>query len=151
MAYWLCKTEPGEYGYDDLERAGTDVWDDVRNFTALRHMRAMQPGDLALIYHSGRERAIVGVAEVVSEPRPDPDAGDERIVVVDVRARSRLPRPVTLAEIKAHPAFADWELVRIPRLSVMPVSKERWRLIMEMAGAGPAGSGPAGSGSPGGR
>lgn len=134
MAYWLCKTEPETYGYDDLERAGTDVWDGVRNPTALKHMRAMRPGDQVLIYHSGRSRAVVGVAEVVSPPRPDPAAGDDRIVVVDFRALRRLPRPVTLDEIRARPEFAGWELLRIPRLSVMPVSEERWRLLLAMAG-----------------
>jgi len=142
MAYWLCKTEPEEYGYEDLERAGTDVWDGVRNPTALKHMRSMQPGDQVLIYHSGRSREIVGLAEVVAPPRPDPDAGDARIVVVDMRAVRRLPRPVTLAEIKARPEFAGWELVRIPRLSVMPVSEAHWRLLLDLAGD------PEGGGTP---
>ncbi|HEY8449285.1 MAG TPA: EVE domain-containing protein [Bacillota bacterium] len=135
MAYWLLKTEPGEYAYADLERVGTDRWDGVRNAVALKHLRAMRPGDLALIYHTGSERAIVGVAEIVSDPYPDPAA--ERWPVVDVRARRRLPRPVTLAEIKADPAFAAWELVRLPRLSVMPVPDEHWRRILAMAGASP--------------
>lgn len=133
MAYWLVKTEPEEYAYDDLERAGTDVWDGVRNPTALKHLRAMRPGDQVFIYHTGRQRAIVGVAEVVSEPYPDPAARAPRYVVVDLRAVRRLPRPVTLDEIKASPAFAGWELVRISRLSVMPVTEGRWRLLHAMA------------------
>lgn len=126
MARWLLKTEPEEYSYDDLVAEGRGRWDGVRNPTALRHLRAMRPGDVALIYHTGKEKAIVGVAEVVSEPYPDPNAGDEGLVAVDVRARARLPRPISLTEIKADPAFADWELVRISRLSVMPVRDEHW-------------------------
>ncbi len=136
MANWLLKTEPKEYSYDDLEKAGRDVWDGVRNPTALAHLRCMRQGDRAFIYHTGSEKAVVGLAEVVSEPYPDPAAGGPR-VVVDVSPLGRLPRPVTLAEIKARPEFAGWELVRLPRLSVMPVSPERWQRILELAGATP--------------
>lgn len=136
MAFWLLKTEPEEYSYDRLYAAGRDRWDGVANPTALRHIRAMRPGDLALIYHTGKEKAVVGIAEVVSPPYPDPKAGDGRRAVVDVAARERLARPVTLAEIKADPAFAGWELVRMPRLSVMPVGEAHWRRLLAMAGAG---------------
>jgi len=134
VAFWLLKTEPEEYGYADLAAAGRDRWDGVKNPTALRYLRAMAPGDRAFIYHSGRERAVVGVAEVVSRPYPDPSGTDPRLVVVDVEPRGRLHRPVTLAAIKADPAFAGWELVRLPRLSVMPVPTPYWERILEMGG-----------------
>jgi predicted RNA-binding protein with PUA-like domain len=127
------KTEPDEYGYGDLEKLGRDRWNGVRNFRAIAHMRAMAAGDLAFVYHTGKEKAIVGVAEVVAPAYPDPTAGDKRFVVVDVSPRRRLPRPVTLGEIKADPAFAAWELVRIPRLSVMPVPPGHWQRILDMA------------------
>lgn len=132
MAFWLLKTEPEEYGYADLAAAGRDRWDGVRNPTALRHLRAMAPGDRAFIYHSGKQRAVVGVAEVVSAPYPDP--ADPRLAVVDLEPRGRLARPVTLAAIKADPAFAGWELVRLPRLSVMPVPPVFWEQILQMGG-----------------
>lgn len=134
VAFWLLKTEPGEYSYADLEAAGRDRWDGVKNPTALRHLRAMVPGDRAFIYHTGRERAVVGVAEVVSPPYPDPDGDDPRWVVVDVLPRGRLVQPVSLATIKAESAFVGWELVRLPRLSVMPVPPAHWERILQMAG-----------------
>lgn len=134
VAYWLLKSEPGEYGYADLERAGRDRWDGVHHPAAQRHLRAMRPGDLALFYHTGGERAVVGVCRVVSEPYPDPAAADARAVVVDVEPVYRLPRPVALTAIKADPAFARWELVRQARLSVMPVPEPLWRRVHTMAG-----------------
>lgn len=136
MAYWLMKTEPETFSFADLERLGRDRWDGVRNNTAQIHLRRMQPGDLALIYHSVSERAIVGVARVVSAPYPDPTAPDPRYVCVDVVPVQRLARPVGLDEIKVDPFFADWELVRISRLSVMPVSEERFQRILAMAAQG---------------
>lgn len=132
MAYWLMKTEPDEFSYGDLESRGREPWNGVRNFTALKHMRAMQPGDPVLIYHTGNERAVAGVGQVVGDAYPDPEAGDERFVIVDVAPLYRFRRPVTLAEIKADERFADWELVRQSRLSVMPVSEERWRWLHDM-------------------
>lgn len=132
MAHWLMKTEPEEFSYEDLERAGREPWNGVRNPGALKHMRSMRPGDWAFIYHTGDIRAIVGVARIVSEPYPDPTAENPRIVVVDVAPERRLARPVTLAEIKADPQFADWDLVRQSRLSVMPVGAERWELLLTM-------------------
>ncbi len=134
MAYWLLKTEPDEYGYDDLVRLGRDRWNGVRNFRALANMRRMAAGDLAFVYHTGKQKAIVGVAEIVAPAYPDPAGGDERFVVVDVVPRRRLPRPVTLAAVKADPAFAAWELVRLPRLSVMPVPPAHWQRLLAMAG-----------------
>ncbi|WP_242822448.1 EVE domain-containing protein [Thermaerobacter marianensis] len=136
VAYWLVKTEPSVYSYADLEREGTDYWDGVRNNLAQKHMKAMQPGDLVLVYHTGSEKQAVGVAEVVRGAYPDPTDPTGRWVAVDLKARLRLPRPVTLVQIKADPAFKDWELVRNSRLSVMPVPEPLWERIMRMAGLG---------------
>jgi predicted RNA-binding protein with PUA-like domain len=130
---WLLKTEPGDFSFDDLERAVSTVWDGVANFTALRHMREVRKGDRALIYHTGNERAVVGTATVLSDAYPDPKLDDPRIVVFDVEADERLLRPVTLAEVKADPAFEGFDLVRLPRLSVMPVPRELWDRILKMA------------------
>lgn len=132
MGYWLMKTEPGEYGYHHLEEKGLDVWDGVRNFAAQKNIKAMRPGDMAFIYHTGKEKSIVGVAEVTT--RPYPVQGPESLHVIDVTPGYRLSRPVTLAEIKRDPAFSGWDLVRLPRLSVMPVSLEHWLRIHGMAG-----------------
>ena len=133
MAHWLLKTEPSTYSYADLERDKRTTWDGVTNPTALKNLRAMKKGDLAFIYHSG-EKQIIGIAEVVSDSRPDPKKPkDTKLVVVDLRPLARLSRPVTLAEIKSRKEFADWELVRISRLSVMPVSEERWETLCKMA------------------
>ena len=132
--FWLLKTEPDHYSYADLERDGATVWDGVSNNAALMHIRKMRTGDLALIYHTGEERQAIGVAEVTSEPYPDPKAADAKLVVVDVRPLRRLPRPVTLANVKADPAFADFALVRQGRLSVVPVAPEDWRRLLALAG-----------------
>lgn len=134
QGYWLLKTEPGDYSWDDLERDRRTVWDGVGNFTALRHMRDAKKGDRALIYHTGDERAAVGVARVVSGVYPDPKETDPRIVVFDVEPEERLARPVTLAEVKAIPELAGWDLVRLPRLSVMPVPPEHWKRLLALGG-----------------
>jgi predicted RNA-binding protein with PUA-like domain len=126
---WLLKTEPGEFSYDDLERAGRSRWDGVSNPVAVRHLREMKPGDRVLVYHTGGEKAVVGEAEVVSEPYPDPK--NRRLAVVDLEARGRLARPVTLAEIKALPVFADSPLVRQGRLSVVPLTAAQWKAVAE--------------------
>jgi predicted RNA-binding protein with PUA-like domain len=131
MAFWLFKQEPDEFGYADLEAAGSAVWDGVANPAAQKHLRAVAVGDKAFFYHTGGEKAVVGVMEVVGGPRPDP--ADEKRVVVEVKPVRRLKNPVTLAAIKADASFADWELVRVPRLSVMPVSAVRWKKIEAMA------------------
>lgn len=132
--YWLLKTEPDCYNWADLEREGQTIWDGVANNVALKHLREMQPGDEALIYHTGDERRAVGLAQIVSAPYPDPQGGDAKLVVVDVRPLASLPRPVTLADIKADPAFADFALVRQSRLSVVPVTAEQWQQLLAMAG-----------------
>jgi predicted RNA-binding protein with PUA-like domain len=134
MAYWLLKTEPAAYSYDDLAREGVTSWDGVANTVALKHMRAMAVGDQALIYHTGDERRAVGLAEVTSAPYPDPRQSDSKLVVVDVRATGALPNPISLATIKAEPFFADFALVRQSRLSVVPINAEQWARLLAMAG-----------------
>lgn len=129
--YWLLKTEPSTYSYADLERDGKAVWDGVSNPVALRNLRGMAAGDRCFIYHTGDEKRIVGVAAVTKAAYPDPKASDPKLVVVDLKPVERVARPVTLAEIKADSRFADWQLVRQARLSVMPVSADRWKAILD--------------------
>ena len=126
---WLLKTEPTEYSYDDLEREKKGRWDGVTNPVALRNLSAMKAGDRVLVYHTGAERAVVGTAEVVAEAYPDPKAKRGALVVVDVAARGRLGRPVTLAQIKAMAEFADSPLVRQGRLSVVPITAPQWKAL----------------------
>lgn len=132
MAYWLMKTEPDEFSYTDLEQRAREPWNGVRNAVALKHMRAMQPGDSFLFYHTGNEKAVVGVGRIATAPYPDPTAEKDSFVIVDTAPGYRFQRPVTLAEIKADPRFANWELVRQSRLSVMPVSEEMWAWLHEI-------------------
>lgn len=133
MALWLLKTEPDTYSWDDLSRDKKAVWDGVNNALALKHIRSMKKGDLALIYHTGDERAAVGVAEITSAPYADPKEGDEKLAVVDLKPKRKLGRPVTLSDIKADKAFAGWDLLRIGRLSVVPVPEPMWKRIEELA------------------
>jgi predicted RNA-binding protein with PUA-like domain len=134
-AYWILKTDADTYPFDQLARERRAVWDGVSNALALKHLRSMAKGDRAFIYHSGDEKALVGLARIASDPYPDPKAGDPKLTVVDVEAGSRLARPVTLAAIKSDPAFADLGLVRMSRLSVVPVPAEQWKRLLAMAGA----------------
>ena len=131
MPFWLFKQEPDCYSFDDLERDGETVWDGVTNTLAQKHMRSIGTGDKVFFYHTGDEKAIVGVMRVIGDPTPNPE--NEKQVHVTVGPVKRLSRPVTLAEIKADESFADWELVRISRLSVMPVSAAIWKKIELMA------------------
>lgn len=133
--YWLVKTEPSTYSYDDLEREQTAVWDGVKNPVALRNLRSMHPGDQVLVYHTGDERAVVGWATVVSAPYADPKKKDPKLTVIDLKAQRRLPRPVTLAQIKADKTFTDLPIVRQGRLSVSPVTEPQWAKILKLAGA----------------
>jgi predicted RNA-binding protein with PUA-like domain len=133
MAYWLLKTEPTVYSFANLEKDKKTVWDGVSNNLALKHIRSMHQGDQAFIYHTGEEKAVAGVAEIASDPYPDPKKADAKLAVVDVKAKERLPRPVSLSEIKAQNKLKDFELVRLPRLSVMPVSEAVWTQLLEMA------------------
>lgn len=134
MAYWLLKTEPENYSYSDLERDRSTVWDGVNNTLALKHMRTMLIGDLALIYHSGKERQVVGVAEVVSQPYSDPKLNDAKRVVVDMRAVRKVPQPITLEQIKQDGNFENFDLLRLSRLSVVPVSEPHWQRLLKLAG-----------------
>jgi len=133
--YWLLKTEPSDYSYADLSRDGKTVWDGVSNNLALKHLRNMKAGDWAFLYHTGKERALVGIAEVISDPYPDPKKSDAKLAVVDVKAREELPQSVSLAEVKADSEFSDFALVKLPRLSVMPVTPPQWNRLLAMAGA----------------
>jgi len=131
MARWLMKSEPGSYGWDDLVRDGGTEWDGVRNPAARLHLKAMRKGDEALFYHSGGERAAVGVMRLTREAAPDPkDADWVSVAVAPVRP---LPAPVTLKAIKAEPELAKMELIRQSRLSVSPVRDEEWETILDMA------------------
>ena len=133
MAYWLFKEEPNHYSFDDLVRDKRTVWEGVENNLALKHLRSVQEGDHVLFYHTGTEKAVVGVMEVVKCPYPDPARDDARLVVVDVKPVRRLNRAVSLAEIKSNPKLADFALVRISRLSVMPVTDEQWSEIERLS------------------
>jgi len=132
---WLLKTEPSTYSFADLERDGKAVWDGVSSNAALKNIRAMKKGDRALVYHSGDEKAVVGIAEITSSPYPDPKQNDPKLVVFDLKPKKRLPRAIALAEIKKQKSLANFDLVRIPRLSVMPVMEKQWEILMKMSGA----------------
>jgi predicted RNA-binding protein with PUA-like domain len=132
--HWILKTEPSTYGFPDLVRERRTRWEGVSNAVALKHLRSMREGDDALIYHTGNEKSLIGLARIASAPYPDPAQKDEKLVVVDVEAGKALPRPVSLAEIKADPAFKDLGLVRLSRLSVVPVEPDQWKRLLAMAG-----------------
>ena len=129
MAAWLLKTEPDVYSLDDLERDGKTVWDGITNNAALKHLRTMRAGESCFVYHTGKERAVVGIAKVASPPYAS--GADPKLAAVDLAFEKRLARPVTLAEIKADPFFAEWELVRQARLSVVPTPAEVWKFIID--------------------
>lgn len=133
MAHWLIKTEPSVYSYDDLVKAKRATWDGVSNPGALKNIRAIRKGDELFFYHTGDAKRIVGVAKAESGAYPDPKAKDGKFVVFDLSPVKRLARPVTLSEIKSRKEFAEWELVRQGRLSVMPVPEKIWNAILKMA------------------
>lgn len=132
MAYFLLKTEPSVYSYDDLERDRKTVWDGITNPLALKHVRSAQKGDLAVIYHTGDERRAVGIAEIASAPYPDPQASDEKLVVFDVKPKKRLAAPVGLDALKKNPAFRDSPLLRMGRLSVVPLGEAQWKELLAL-------------------
>ena len=132
--YWLLKSDPDDYSYDDLVRDKQTVWDGVTNNFALLNLRKIRKGDLLLIYHTGDEKAVVGLAVAATNPYPDPNFDNDKLVVLDIQAKKLAKRPVTLAEIKALKEFADFPLVKLPRLSVMPVSKQEYCRLAGLAG-----------------
>ncbi|HEV2499541.1 MAG TPA: EVE domain-containing protein [Terriglobia bacterium] len=131
---WLLKSDPDHYSFFDLARDRRTVWDGVSNNLALKNLRMARAGDPVLIYHTGDEKCLVGTAEVASDPYPDSKQNNPKLVVVDLEAREELPRRVTLEEIKKQPGLSDFALVRLPRLSVMPVMEPQWKLLMKLAG-----------------
>jgi predicted RNA-binding protein with PUA-like domain len=133
MAYWLFKEEPTHYNFTQLERDGTTVWDGVTNNLARQNLRQVSRGDRIWYYHTGNEKAIVGEMLAVRDASADAASADPKEVAVEVRAVRRLRRPVSLTEIKQDSLLADWELVRLPRLSVVPVSSAQWRRVKELA------------------
>jgi predicted RNA-binding protein with PUA-like domain len=139
-SYWLVKSEPGAWSWDQMVACGAqgDGWTGVRNHLAKQQMMAMKPGDLAFFYHSNVGKEIVGIVEIIKAFHPDPTDSSGKFGMVDVRAVEPLKRPVTLEEIKADPRFAEMALVKLTRLSVQPVSAEHWRMICALGGVSPA-------------
>ena len=136
MRYWLFKSEPAAWSWDDQVARGDagEEWDGVRNYQARNHMREMQIGDRGFFYHSQTEKAVVGIVEVIAAAHPDSTSDDPRWECVDIKAICPVATPVTLAQIKADPRLAGMALLRNPRLSVQPVPEEAWRIICEKAG-----------------
>lgn len=134
MAHWLMKTEPETYSWDNQVKKGVEPWNGVRNHQAKNNMKAMKLGERAFFYHSGEERRIVGIVEIAKLYYPDPSDKTGTFGMVDVKTVKPLKRPVTLAEIKAHPKLKDLLLVRQSRLSVMPIGETEWKIICEMGG-----------------
>jgi predicted RNA-binding protein with PUA-like domain len=132
---WLVKEEPTNYSFDQFVADGTTVWSGVKNPLAQKHLRAMKKGDRVFYYHTGNEKAVVGIAKVSASAYADPKDASGKLVVVELVPEKKLKRPVTLAEIKAAGRFPDFPLVRLPRLSVMPVTEDQWTAIEAMARA----------------
>jgi len=134
MAYWLIKSEPFKYSWEQFEKDGVTFWDGVRNYGARNNLRAMKKGDLLLFYHSNEGMEIVGIAKVVKEHYQDPTTEDANWVVVDVKPVIRMKQPVSLATIKADPRLKEMALVRLGRLSVQPVTQEEWKIVVNELG-----------------
>ena len=133
MAQWLVKEEPEHYGFDQLEKDRTTVWAGVRNPLAQKHLRSIKRGDRIFYYHTGKEKSVVATAKAASDAYPDPADASGKLSVVDIVPEKKLPRPVTLAEIKSDKAFASFPLVRMSRLSVMPVTDAEWARIEKLS------------------
>jgi predicted RNA-binding protein with PUA-like domain len=136
MAYWLMKTEPDEFSWDDLLKRGAkgEPWTGVRNFIARRNLKNMRLGEQAFFYHTGKEKQVVGIMEVIKESYPDPSDPDGIFVAVDVESVKPLPKPVTLAAVKADARLKDMSLAKHPRLSVQPVTPQEWKIVCAMGG-----------------
>lgn len=130
--FWVFLADPEDFGWSELENAGTAVWDGIRNARAQQNLRRTAPGDQALIYHTAPDKAIVGIAQVTSEPRPDPKAADR--VVVDVQPVKKLKRPLPLAELKGDAVLSEMSFVRMPRVAVQQVTKEQWERVLKLSG-----------------
>ena len=146
MAQWLVKEEPEHYAYAQLEHEGKTVWAGVRNPLAQKHLRSMKRGDRIFYYHTGKEKAVVAIAKALSDPYPDPNDASGKLFVVDIGPEQKLEIPVTLASIKADDSFASFPLVRMPRLSVMPVTDAEWKRIENMSPVKASAHGGGGSG-----
>ncbi len=134
MNYWLVKSEPASYSWNEFEKDGQTFWSGVRNYAARNHLKAMKTGDNVFYYHSNEGMEIVGIAEVIKEHYPDPTADDETWVAVDIKPVKPLNKPVSLKQIKEEPGLQDMALLRLSRLSVQPVTKEEWEIVLKMAG-----------------
>ena len=134
MAYWLIKSEPFKYSWDQFVKDGVTFWDGVRNYAARNNLRAMKKGDLAFFYHSNEGMEIVGIAKVAKESYQDPSTEEIAWVAVDFKPHKKLKKPVTLAMVKAENSLAQMALIRLGRLSVQPVLETEWNIIMKMAG-----------------
>ncbi len=133
MAYWLLKTEPDCYSWPEMTRDKKTVWDGVANALALKNIRSMQKGDEAFFYHTGKEKCVVGIVRITSAPYADPKEDDDRLAVVDVAHVRPLAREIPLSELKADPVFVGWDLLRISRLSIVPVPEKMWKHVLELA------------------
>lgn len=136
VKYWLAKQEPSGprgYNFDQLKSDKKTVWDGVHNNLALKHMRDMKKGDLVFFYHTGTERQIMGIMEIIKNPYPNPKEVNPRFIVIDVKYKAHLPRPIPLQQIKSDPKFKNWDLLRISRLSVMPVPADIWNYIIKIS------------------
>ena len=134
MAYWLVKSEPNTYGWEQLEKDGKTVWDGVRNYAARNNLKAMKKGDEVLFYHSNEGLEIAGIAKVIKEHYKDPTSNEEAWVAVDLKPHKKLKNPVALTEMKKDKRLANMDLIRLGRLSVQAVKESEWKVIMEMAG-----------------
>jgi predicted RNA-binding protein with PUA-like domain len=133
MAYWLLKTEPSTYSWDDLKRDKKTVWDGIKNPLALKHLRTASKGDEALVYHTGKERRAMGIARIVKAHYADPEKEDPKLSVVDISIVKALKEPVSLQQIKADPAFGGWDLLRLSRLSFVPVPARMWQRLLKIS------------------
>jgi predicted RNA-binding protein with PUA-like domain len=133
-AYWIFKTEPTDYSWDDLVREKRTTWSGVKNALAQKHLRTVAKGDQILVYHTGTERRVVGLARAVGDPYPDPKSAGGKLVTVDIEPVRPVTRSVALGDIKQDAAFKDLALVRMGRLSVVPVTQKQWGRLMELAG-----------------
>lgn len=134
MSYWLVKSEPAKYSWEQFVKDRQTIWDGVRNYSARIHLRAMKKGDEVFFYHSNEGMEIVGIAKVAKESYQDPTTNDEAWVAIDLKPVKKLEKPVTLSQVKADMRLSEMALVRLGRLSVQPVTEEEWNVVMELSG-----------------